>query len=54
MIEEMLKEFSKHINPNEQEQITDGHQIIDLSNKYGGGGGDIEEKKKKKCCAKTN
>lgn len=44
IIEEMLKEFNKN-TPYEQEQITEGHQIIDLANRSI----DIE-KKKKGCC----
>lgn len=46
ILEEMLKEFSKN-GPYEQEQITEGHQIIDLANRP-----EDFERKKKKCCGK--
>lgn len=44
----MLKEFAGN-NPNEQETITEGHQIIDLVNNTTDDGG---VKKKKSCCGK--
>ena len=46
IIEEMLKEFTNN-HPYEQEQITEGHHIIDLNNKN-----EDYYNKKKKCCGK--